>query len=102
MSLVHSIKTGTDGVKTIKKVRFAIWSPERIIAESVADIYKHMVKGGELQGTLGDPRLGATRTTRNSVTGLDSKRDPGIFGHCIYIHLFIIPFSCQVYTIVCV
>jgi DNA-directed RNA polymerase II subunit RPB1 len=81
MSLVHSIKTGTDEVKSVKRIQFGILSPESILSQSVADIHKHMTKGGELQGTLMDPRLGATRTTRNSITGLDSKMDPGIFGH---------------------
>jgi DNA-directed RNA polymerase II subunit RPB1 len=83
MSLVHAIKTGNDGVKTIKKVQFGVLSPEKILAEGVADIHKHMTKGGELQGTLMDPRLGATRTTKNTVTGLDSKMDPGLFGYCV-------------------
>lgn len=82
MSLVHSIKTGSDGVKTVKRVQFSVLSPEKILAESVADIHKHMTRGGELQGTLQDQRLGATRTTRNSITNLDSKLDPGLFGHC--------------------
>ena len=83
MSLVHAIKTGNDGVKTVKKVQFGVLSPEQILAEGVADIHKHMTKGGELQGTLMDPRLGATRTTKNTVTGLDSKMDPGLFGYCV-------------------
>lgn len=82
MSLVHTIKTGKDGVKTVKNVKFAVLSPDRIVGESVANIHKHMTKGGELQGTLGDLRLGATRTTPNAVTGLNNKLDPGIFGHC--------------------
>ena len=59
MSLVHAIKTGNDGVKTVKKVQFGVLSPEQILAEGVADIHKHMTKGGELQGTLMDPRLRA-------------------------------------------
>ena len=84
MSLVHSIKTGTDEVKSVKRIQFGILSPESILSQSVADIHKHMTKGGELQGTLMDPRLGATRTTRNSITGLDSKMDPGIFGHHVH------------------
>jgi DNA-directed RNA polymerase II subunit RPB1 len=83
MSLVHAIKSGKDGVKPIKRVQFAVLSPEKIISESVANIHKHMTKGGEMQGSLTDPRLGATRNTRNAITGLDSKLDPGIFGHCI-------------------
>lgn len=83
MSLVHTIKTGSDGVKPVKRVQFSVLSPEQILAESVADIHKHMTRGGELQGTLQDQRLGATRTTRNSITNLDSKLDPGLFGHCI-------------------
>lgn len=83
MSLVHAIKTGNSGVKTVKRVQFAVLSPEKILSGAVADIHKHMTKGGELQGTLQDPRLGATRNTRNSITGLDSKLDPGLFGYCI-------------------
>jgi DNA-directed RNA polymerase II subunit RPB1 len=83
MSLVHSIKTGSDGVKSVKWVQFGVLSPKRILEESVADIHKHMTRGGELQGTLQDQRLGATRTTRNSITNLDSKLDPGLFGHCV-------------------
>lgn len=83
MSLVHTIKTGKDGVKTVKKVKFAVLSPDQIIGESVANIHKHMTKGGELQGTLGDLHLGATRTTSNAVTGLNNRLDPGIFGHCV-------------------
>lgn len=83
MSLVHSIRTGSDGVKTVKRVQLSVLSPEQILAESVADIHKHMTRGGELHGTLQDQRLGATRTTRNSITNLDAKLDPGLFGHCI-------------------
>ena len=83
MSLIYTIQTGTDDVKPIRGVRCGVVSPASILAESVCDVYKHMTRGGELQGTLQDQRLGATRTTRNSITYLDPKLDPGLFGHCV-------------------
>lgn len=82
MSLLHVIDSGTADVKSLKGVQFAVMSPEKVLEESVGLIYKHMTKGGELQGTLMDPRLSATRTSRNAITGLNNKTDPGIFGHC--------------------
>lgn len=83
MSLVHSIDTGTSDVGTVVKTQFGIVSPKKILEQSVANIFKHISKGGELQNTLMDPRLGASKTTKNAITGLNSKYDPGSFGHCI-------------------
>ena len=83
MSMLNSIRQGTADVKTVRRVQFAVLSPDAILQESVGPIYKHISKSGELPGTLNDPRLGATRTTRNAVTGLNNKEDPGIYGHCV-------------------
>ncbi len=81
MSQIHAIIQGTADIKSVKRVQCAVLSPETILRESVGSIHRHITKGGELQNTLMDPRLGASRTTRNSVTGLNIKSDPGNFGH---------------------
>lgn len=82
MSLIHTITQGTPDVRHITRVQFGIRSPESILRESVSSIHQHVTKSGELPHTLMDPRLGATRTTNNAVTGLSIKRDPGNWGHC--------------------
>ena len=73
-----------DKVSSVREVQFAVLSPDEIIEQSVAHIYKQLgKKGASPTGTLDDPRLGATRDRVNSITGLSLKRDPGNFGHCI-------------------
>lgn len=81
MSQIHAIIQGTADIKSVKRVQFGVLSPATILRESVGSIHKHITKGGELQNTLMDPRLGASRTTKNSITGLNIKSDPGNFGH---------------------
>lgn len=82
MSLIHTITPGTDKVTSVSKIRFNLLSPEKILTQSVAHIYKHITKGGDPQGTLTDPRLGATQKSRNAITYLAAKTDHGNFGHC--------------------
>lgn len=82
MSQIHSIKQGQSDVVSIKSIQFGVLSPEAILKQSTAHIYKHMTKGGEQAGTLSDPRLGATQNTRNAITYLSAKTDHGNFGHC--------------------
>jgi DNA-directed RNA polymerase beta' subunit len=82
MSQIHAISQGHDDVVTIKSVQYGVLSPEAILSQSCAHIYKHMTKGGEPAGTLSDPRLGATQNTRNAITYASAKTDHGNFGHC--------------------
>ena len=82
MSLNEQIIKGTPDICQVTKVQFGILSPEKILAESVAHIYKHITKSNETQNTLADTRLGSTRSTKNAITNLPSKTDPGNFGHC--------------------
>ena len=82
MSQIHAIVQGQGDVVSIKSVQFGILSPEAILSQSCANIYKHMTKGGEPSGTLNDPRLGATQNTRNAITYASAKTDHGNFGHC--------------------
>lgn len=83
MSLNDQLQKGTADIEEITKIQFGILSPKKILEESVGHIYKHITKSNESQGTLSDARLGSTRTSKNAVTGLQSKVDPGNFGHCI-------------------
>lgn len=83
MSINDQLTKGTDEIREITKIRFGVLSPEKILAESVAHIYKHITKSNETQNTLMDPRLGGGRNIKNAVTGLNNKFDPGNFGHCV-------------------
>jgi DNA-directed RNA polymerase II subunit RPB1 len=83
MSLNEQLKKGTADIEQITGIQFGILSPEKILAESGVHVYKHITKGNEQQNTLSDPRLGSTRSTKNAITQLPSKIDPGNFGHCI-------------------
>jgi DNA-directed RNA polymerase II subunit RPB1 len=81
MSLTEEI-TYTERVKPIKLVRLGILSPERILKQSVAEIYKPVSQNEPLDGTLMDPRLGTNDKTQvNRISGMDYKHDPGNFGH---------------------
>jgi DNA-directed RNA polymerase II subunit RPB1 len=82
MSQIHAIKQGQSDVVSVKSVQFGVLSPEAILNQSTAHIFRHMTKGGEQAGTLADPRLGATQNTRNAVTYASAKTDHGNFGHC--------------------
>lgn len=82
MSLLHLINAGTDDVTQVSSIQFSLLSPKDILSQSVAHIYKHTGKGGDVTGTLSDPRLGATHKSRNAITGLPAKTDHGNFGHC--------------------
>jgi DNA-directed RNA polymerase II subunit RPB1 len=81
MSNIHTITHDSD-VTSIRSVRFALVSPEEILRQSVAHIYKHAGKG-DINGTLADPRLSATHKSRNAVTLLPIKKDNGNWGHCV-------------------
>ena len=81
MSLVDEI-TYSDRVSEIEAVQFGLLSPERIRAQSVAQIYRPLTNLTEVIGTIDDPRLGATERNRfNYVSKLEIKHDPGNFGH---------------------
>jgi len=81
MSLTEEI-TYTERVKPVKLVRLGILSPERILKQSVAEIYKPVSQNEPLDGTLMDPRLGTNDKTQvNRISGMDYKHDPGNFGH---------------------
>ena len=82
MSQIHAIKQGQADVVSVKSIQFGVLSPEAILKQSTAHIFRHMTKGGEQAGTLADPRLGATQNTRNAVTYASAKTDHGNFGHC--------------------
>jgi DNA-directed RNA polymerase II subunit RPB1 len=81
MSLTEEI-TYTERVKPVKLVRLGILSPDRILKQSVAEIYKPVSQNEPLDGTLMDPRLGTNDKTQvNRISGMDYKHDPGNFGH---------------------
>lgn len=66
----------------VVKVQFGIFSPERILQHSVAEIFR--VNPDEKIGTLRDPRMGSpTLGSLNPLTGLLSEDDPGHFGHLV-------------------
>ena len=83
MSLNDQLQKGVANIEEISKIQFGILSPKKILEESVGHIYKHLTKSNEQHGTLSDSRLGSTRTSKNAITGLQSKVDPGNFGHCV-------------------
>lgn len=81
MSLAEEIEY-TERVKPVKLVRLGILSPERILKQSVAEIYKPVSQNELLDGTLMDPRLGTNDKSQvNRISELDYKHDPGNFGH---------------------
>lgn len=81
MSLAEEIDY-TERVKSVVGVRLGILSPERIIKQSVAEIYKPVNQNEPLDGTLMDPRLGTNDKAQvNKISDLDYKHDPGNFGH---------------------
>ncbi len=81
MSLAEEIEY-TERVKPVKLVRLGILSPERILKQSVAEIYKPVAQNEPLDGTLMDPRLGTNDKSQvNRISELDYKHDPGNFGH---------------------
>lgn len=71
-----------DGLTSVNRVQFSLLSPERILSESVAHIFKHAGKG-DMANTLYDPRLSATHNSRNATTLLTLKQDSGNWGHCV-------------------
>lgn len=81
MSLAEEIEY-TERVRAIKTVRLGILSPDRILKQSVAEIYKPVSQNEPLDGTLMDPRLGTNDKAQvNRISDLDYKHDPGNFGH---------------------
>ena len=83
MSLAEELEY-TESVKPVLGVRLGILSPERIMKQSVAEIYKPVSQNEPLDGTLMDPRLGSNdKTEVNKISDLDYKHDPGNFGHLI-------------------
>lgn len=81
MSIANSIEY-SERVKPVTKIRLGILSPERIIKQSVAEIYKPVSQNEPLDGTLMDPRLGTnSKQDYNKISDLDYNHDPGNFGH---------------------
>lgn len=81
MSLAEELDY-TERVKPVSRVRLGILSPDRIIKQSVAEIYKPVNQNEPLDGTLMDPRLGTNDKAQvNKISDLDYKHDPGNFGH---------------------
>lgn len=81
MSLAEEIEYN-ELVKRVKAVRLGILSPDRILKQSVAEIYKPVSQNEPLDGTLMDPRLGTNDKSQiNRISDLDYKHDPGNFGH---------------------
>lgn len=81
MSIANEIEYN-ERVKPVTKIRLGILSPERIIKQSVAEIYKPVSQNEPLDGTLMDPRLGTNdKQSYNKISDLDYNHDPGNFGH---------------------
>lgn len=84
MSLAEEQVEHNEKVKPVERVRLGILSPERIVKQSVAEIYKPVSQNEPLDGTLMDPRLGSNdKSEVNKISFLDYKHDPGNFGHLI-------------------
>lgn len=83
MSLRQEIDYSPAHVSNIRKSVFRIASPERILENSVAEIYNHLATPYEKQdGHLFDKKMGPKdRGGQNSLSGLELKWDPGHFGH---------------------
>lgn len=72
----------TDNTKRVVGVRFGILSPQRILQQSVAEIYKPINPNQSFDGTLADLRMGTnSKTDVNRISELSYKMDPGNFGH---------------------
>jgi DNA-directed RNA polymerase beta' subunit len=83
MSLRQEIDYSGAHVSHIKKTLFRIASPERILENSVTEIYNHLATPYDKQdGHLFDRKMGARdRTKENLLSKLPMKWDPGHFGH---------------------
>lgn len=83
MSLRQEIEYNPAEVYQIKKTIFRIASPERILENSVAEIYNHLATPYDKQdGHLFDKKMGPKdRGAQNSLSKLEMKWDPGHFGH---------------------
>lgn len=83
MSLRQEIEYSPAHVSHIKKTVFRIASPERILQNSVAEIYNHLATPYDKQdGHLFDKKMGPKdRGGQNSLSKLEMKWDPGHFGH---------------------
>lgn len=84
--------------RNIKRVQFAVWSPDEIRASSVAHITTRMTKrdGIAVDGGLVDPKMGSSELTQPCSTcgGFPGGDCPGHFGHIelakpVYHHGFI-------------
>lgn len=72
----------TDEVGEVIKVELGLLSPERILEQSVCEIYNHITSPDSAVGTLFDTRMGASsRNKRNAISDLSLMYDPGHFGH---------------------
>ena len=83
MSLSQEIEY-TDEVSQVIKVKMGILSPEKILKQSVCEVYNHILSPDPSQwvGTLFDPRMGARERNKvNALSNLTMLYDPGNFGH---------------------
>src|SRR3989337_1661744 len=81
MSLAEEIQY-SEQVSRITKVTFGVLSPQKIIEQSVCEIYNHNVTPTPEPGTLLDPRMGPIdRNGENALSKLSLIQDPGNFGH---------------------
>jgi DNA-directed RNA polymerase II subunit RPB1 len=77
-------KINYDDAKSVVGIQFGILSPEQILRDSVAHIYKPLVRYEDPVMTLIDPRLGSNGQNKiNQTTKLSRAFDPGCFGHLI-------------------
>ncbi|MHB1952872.1 MAG: hypothetical protein ACYCOU_03905 [Sulfobacillus sp.] len=72
-----------DKVRRVTAVHFGILSPQRILEQSVCEVYRP-INYQDPSGTLADPRMGVVeRNVPNPLSKLSSKYDPGYFGHIV-------------------
>ena len=86
MSLSREI-VYSEEVSRVQKIQFGLLSPERIVKQSVCEITKSYrsnddIVNNDKYGSLHDPRMGTNdRNILNPISRLNSKYDPGNFGH---------------------
>jgi len=81
MSLSQEIEY-TEEVSRVTSVKMGILSPQRILEQSVCEVYNHITSPDQVEGTLFDPRMGSSNRTKvNALSKLKMMYDPGHFGH---------------------
>ena len=81
-----------ENVATIKKVKFGVLSPEKILETSVCEVYKKLQGTDNYEGTISDPRLGTTDHYKICQTCDNNYYDcTGHFGHITLAVPIILP-----------